>query len=337
MEDKRIKLSVIIPVYNAKMYLEQCLKSVVSITSDEIEILLINDGSTDSSREICEKWQTQDQRIHVIHKKNGGVSSARNIGIDNCSGKYIIFMDADDVFTENWWELLSAYMENSFEFIAFSYLNLYEDGKTREEAFPGEAEILDTNEINEILLATPLLHTCWGKLFLAENVKRNNCYFPEDMIIGEDYFFVLNYMKYAKERKLINTPILYYRQTPTGAMHKFDYDIRIGNMQKLRNYAYGYMYTENLVSDILISKMSIYYFKGLTKLMRDIATMTPNIAECRKVYGKLMCEELFADIVEKCQYKKLPFYKRIEYYMLKVNSINIVALYFKIKSFLSNK
>ena len=94
-------ISVIVPVYNVEQYLTKCLESIVSQTYTNLEILLIDDGSTDGSGEICDRFASKDSRISVIHKANGGVSTARNLGMELCTGEYIMFVDADDYLSKN--------------------------------------------------------------------------------------------------------------------------------------------------------------------------------------------------------------------------------------------
>lgn len=89
-------VSVVVPIYNVEQYLERCIKSIVEQTYENLEIILVNDGSKDNSLDICEKWKRQDSRIKIIDKKNGGLSSARNAGIDTAKGDYIFFVDSDD-------------------------------------------------------------------------------------------------------------------------------------------------------------------------------------------------------------------------------------------------
>ena len=101
MKNKNNLISIIIPVYNVENYLDRCLESVVGQTYTNIEILLIDDGSTDGSGAICDRWREKDSRIRVIHKNNGGLSSARNTGIDNSRGSYLIFIDSDDWVDRN--------------------------------------------------------------------------------------------------------------------------------------------------------------------------------------------------------------------------------------------
>ena len=111
VDNKEIKenndlISVIVPVYNVESYLRKCLDSIVGQTYKKLEIILVDDGSTDGSGSICDEYAKEDHRIKVIHKDNDGVSSARNIGIDNVEGKYILFVDADDIVNERYVEIL---------------------------------------------------------------------------------------------------------------------------------------------------------------------------------------------------------------------------------------
>ena len=96
MEIEKEKISVIIPVYNVEKYLKRCLDSVINQTYKNLEIILVDDGSTDNSGKICDEYAKNDKRIIVIHKENGGVSVARNIGLDICTGDYVNFIDSDD-------------------------------------------------------------------------------------------------------------------------------------------------------------------------------------------------------------------------------------------------
>ena len=106
MKDYKSLISVIVPVYNVEKYLEECVKSIIRQTYKNIEILLIDDGSTDNSGKVCDDFAESDKRIKVFHKKNGGLSDARNYGVENASGKYVMFVDSDDIVAESIIEIL---------------------------------------------------------------------------------------------------------------------------------------------------------------------------------------------------------------------------------------
>ena len=120
-----IKFSIIIPVYNAEKYLEQCIESVLCQTESNFELLLINDGSTDNSMIICEKYSQLDKRIIVINKENGGASSARNVGLDHARGEMIVFIDSDDSIGKNYLKLLE--FKDNEEFVQCGVRTLEND------------------------------------------------------------------------------------------------------------------------------------------------------------------------------------------------------------------
>lgn len=124
-----IKISIIIPVYNVEKYLATCLDSVINQTYKNLEILLIDDGSTDSSGLICEQYSKKDTRIKTIHKKNGGLSDARNVGISYASGDYISFIDSDDFIDINTFTILNQYIKQyNADIITFNYGSVTTNG-----------------------------------------------------------------------------------------------------------------------------------------------------------------------------------------------------------------
>ena len=118
MAVSRDKVSVIVPVYNVRDYLEECINSIVSQTYKKLEIILIDDGSTDGSSDICDKYAVEDRRIKVIHKENGGLSDARNCGLDNMTGDFVLFVDGDDAIKKDMIEVLIGLIYQSESDIA---------------------------------------------------------------------------------------------------------------------------------------------------------------------------------------------------------------------------
>lgn len=113
MENKNPKISVIVPVYNVEKYLRRCIDSILAQTFTDFELLLIDDGSKDSSGEICDEYARNDERVRVFHKENGGVSSARNLGLDNAKGEWVSFVDADDIIYSNNLDILFEVARNN--------------------------------------------------------------------------------------------------------------------------------------------------------------------------------------------------------------------------------
>lgn len=178
--------SFIIPVYNAQSSLTKCVYSILKQDFTSFEIILIDDGSSDESYEVCKLLQQQDVRIVIIHQENRGVSSARNRGIDAAQGKYLFFVDADDFISEDTLHVLYWKVQNSsVDICAFGYSYVHE-GKIRQTVLPknfcGEinpAVLLNLIEINAFGFA-------WNKIILREFLVKNQIRFDEEIHIFED-------------------------------------------------------------------------------------------------------------------------------------------------------
>jgi len=213
------RISVIVPVYKVEPYLDQCVESIVNQTYRELEILLIDDGSPDRCPEICDAWAEKDARIRVIHKANGGLSDARNVGMDAAEGEYIAFVDSDD-FVEP-------------EYIEYLFRALKETGADLSEC--GHCRTLEPLEKKE--MAPPVLQTpeealyiwsahpqervncvVWDKLFRRERIEGERFalgYYGQDMLFSCRVF--------GKCRKIayIENQLYHWRITPGSAMHQF--------------------------------------------------------------------------------------------------------------------
>lgn len=191
-------ISIIIPVYNAEKYLRECLDTVLAQSFTDFEVLIINDGSTDSSRQICDEYAEKDKRIKVFHKENGGVSAARNLGIENAKGEWITFVDSDDKVNELFLEKFEIEKHKNLDIFIQSHINVYENNTVYSKLINDKVVI--SNEIGKWLekleIETLNIQTPWAKLFKKELITQNSIRFNEDFSNGEDHVFVLNYFKY---------------------------------------------------------------------------------------------------------------------------------------------
>ncbi|WP_312825293.1 glycosyltransferase family 2 protein [Epilithonimonas sp.] len=181
------KISVIIPVYNVEKYLHECLNSVLQQTFTDFEVLLINDGSTDSSGEICDEYAKKDNRIKVFHKINGGVSTARNHGIKESQGMWVCFIDSDDTVNNHYLQdFVSGVKSNSCDFVVQGFINRL-NGKQNDS----NKVILKNEFVNQFHLY-PLGPVC--KFFSNNILKEKKVTFSVDLSYGEDTLFVLDYL-----------------------------------------------------------------------------------------------------------------------------------------------
>lgn len=219
-------ISVIIPVYNVEKHLEKCVDSMLAQSYSNIEIILVDDGSTDSSPAICDSLATKDCRIRVIHKKNGGVASARNIGISEIKGAFYCFCDSDDTVHPNY--ILNMYTiieEHNADIAMCAYLFAWTDGKkkrTRNAEFPDNHVFTDTGKdaLTKMLYSKVYAPSSNSKLFRASKIKVQ---FPH-YAIGEDMLASVNYFLQADKVVMSNQPHYYYMQHEESVMHTVNPD-----------------------------------------------------------------------------------------------------------------
>ena len=181
-------VSVIVPLYNGELYIEKCLQFLLSQTYPKIEVIVIDDGSEDGGREIANRYSASDSRVKVLSKVNGGVSSARNYGIDNSTGKYILFADVDDQIPSNSIEILLSYMSDKIDMVIGKIEGIETNGKIlgiRSEEIH-KPHIIAPDESYGFLPKEQHLSAC-GVLYKRKVVK--NIRFCEDICIGEDALF----------------------------------------------------------------------------------------------------------------------------------------------------
>lgn len=216
------KISVIIPVFNVEKYLKRCVESVLNQTYYNLEILLIDDGSTDRSGIICEELKKDDSRIKVFHKRNAGVSSARNVGIKNATGKYLIFIDSDDRLEFTMIEILyNNLKKNNVDISVCEYYIEFENGKIERKQLEEEEKILTKEEFYvEILKDEFFGGYLFNKLIKKELVccKNDIKLFEENIHICEDLVFICQIAQAMNKAYYTTVPYYYYLQRKGGAL-----------------------------------------------------------------------------------------------------------------------
>lgn len=207
---KQPVISVIVPVYNAENYLNRCVDSLLSQTFADYELILVNDGSKDSSGVICDSYAAKDNRVRVFHKANGGVSSARNIGLDNARGEWIVFCDSDDYVSERYLENLISGADDENIDLVFNYAVVHNIGEIEKENYP--EKLINLAEISDLFLNNDLAwHTStWSKLFKRDLIERLKLRYITDIHIGEDAIFLFTYMLACRKIRVICTCDYHY-------------------------------------------------------------------------------------------------------------------------------
>lgn len=220
-------LSVIVPVYNVEIYLQKCLDSIIDQSFKNLEIIIVNDGSTDSSPEICDCYAKKDSRIKVIHQKNAGVSVARNKGMQVATGDYLTFVDSDDWLELNMYETMIATFQDEnpsdvfmCDFIKVKIGSNEEISSTLRSGSYSKLQII--SELYPTLIVTekfgriPII-SVWSCMFRSSFLKNNNIRFDASLMYSEDYLFMAEVMTkatsffYLKEKYLYN--YLFYEES----------------------------------------------------------------------------------------------------------------------------
>lgn len=207
-------VSIIIPVYNAEKYLNRCLDSIIKQKNKNYEVLLVNDGSTDSSEKICEDYKTKDSRFKVFHKNNGGVSSARNVGLDYAIGEWVSFIDADDYVDEDFLSGLDFFSE--CDVLQKSSVSISENGKIVYKRRINSISILRTQLSINKYFVNHRTNALWDKFIKKSIIGKKR--FDESISIGEDFMFFLSLLPSIFLYGLSNVGKYYYVVRDNSAM-----------------------------------------------------------------------------------------------------------------------
>lgn len=212
------KISVIVPFYNTGNNLNKCIESIINQTYKNLEILLVNDGSTDESLKIAESYKDQDSRIIVINQKNSGVSAARNHGMKQSTGKYLMFIDSDDWVDNDYIFNLYNGFENGIGFVT-SGVTIHNQNQ-KHVIISKCIQILNMNETLYSLFSDSYVRpVVWGKLFDNNLIKDSNLIFDQDIALSEDIKFIMDFTLNISSSKLINISGYHYKEASmTSAM-----------------------------------------------------------------------------------------------------------------------
>ncbi len=210
--------SIIIPVYNADKYIEKCIESIICQDRNKFEIIVVDDGSTDNTGIICDKYSNKYSNIKVFHTENKGVSRARNLGLSEAIGDYILFVDADDWVTSDYIDVISKEIEG-VDLLFFSN-NRVIDEKIIKQSY-GDAYVENRAETEELILNIKkqkyeYFGFTWNKCFSRNIISKNNILFVNDLSVREDEVFTNTYCSYINSIKFIKKILYNYREQTTG-------------------------------------------------------------------------------------------------------------------------
>lgn len=246
-------VSIIIPIYNREQTLERCLCSIIRQTYPNLEIIAVDDGSTDHSRVILERYEKKDSRLHVIYKKNSGVSESRNLGLQMAKGDFVQFVDADDWLTRDATSLLLQAMEPDIQLVISDYYRVIGRRIWIKGHIPASSS-MSRAEFAKYMMKSPAnfyYGVIWNKFYRMDIIKENQLYFAHDLDWCEDFKFNLEYLKYTSNVQVLTTPFYYYVKTKGSLV---DSKIDLKETIRTKKILFGYykelyqildMYEEN--------------------------------------------------------------------------------------------
>lgn len=222
-------LSIIIPVYNAQKYLQECFESILKQSFCDYEVVIVNDGSVDGSEEICKAFAGRDKRFRLFTTENRGVSHARNYGMEKAVGRWVMFLDSDDYLLEESLDCMMALADEETQEVCANYFSEHRyEYKGKQENIPAEHVIrMMLDPVNNQLLPEFYHLECatllgvWGKLFRKDLIEKYHLRFDEQLKLSEDLLFHLHYLSKISNVRLSDCPVFYYRQHEASVTRNF--------------------------------------------------------------------------------------------------------------------
>lgn len=258
-------VSIVIPAYNVENYISQCINSCVKQSICQIEIIVVDDGSTDSTGEILEEWSQKDSRIKIIHQDNGGVSVARNSGIDNSSGDYITFVDGDDFLATDYIAYMLQLIQKDDSDFGIS-LNCYTkngEKQVRQE----EYNVIKPEEAVTLLLSPRIIVGCWNKIYKRNFIDREQLRFSTDLFYGEGLSFITSVAQKSNHVAVGNRKTYYYRRNnQTSATTKFKIESIYNGERSIERIEENLLFHTEPIQHMLLLHRSMYYIGAIVKL-----------------------------------------------------------------------
>lgn len=333
---KEKKISIIIPIYNAQKYLKNCLDSILKQSYKNFELILVNDGSTDNSLEICQKYAQEDKRIKLINQKNSGVSFARNRGFKEASGEYILFVDADDWLELDMLEIMSLEIsKKNCEIVKCGYF--VEDKEINEEQYLGNyydktIQIREDNFLIENIVNYNINPAMWMVLTKKELIKKHK--FVENFGYGEDLMYTLDLFLDSKSIVFIKNSLYHYRISDNSASRDTSKYERNINDLKLLHDEIKKILEKYKVNDIKILRNSLktYYYMVIWFKFLQLSTLLIDEKKFLKDIKKERENKYYCESIKKYgKFNELKLNRKIIMLMFDFKLYNLILFTLKLK------
>ena len=323
------QISVIVPIYKAEAYLRRCVDSILAQTFTDFELILVDDGSPDGCPGICDDYREKDARVRVIHKKNGGVSAARNDGIEAAEGEWITFVDADDEIFPNYLETLTKCSSSDMPICSF----IRAKGEEYYYHIIDECVVDFTNcsDYNKSVLFKMckylLLYGPYNRLFRKSIIDKFDLKFDLNMSYGEDLCFVFTYLNYCENISYTPKALYIYYNNEDSLVHNVKSDkleLNIKLNQKVYDFADKIDYLSIELLELLSTRVFDYYYDRALEILNDLNTSkTEKLAALKKIMSYDALDWV-------CKYSKNKWFNK-KYYncLISRDAEKLYKVYFK--------
>lgn len=320
------QVSIIVPVYQVETYLRQCIDSILAQTFTDFELILVDDGSKDKSGEICEEYAGKDGRVRVIHKENGGLSDARNAGLEQAAGEYFMFVDSDDYIAPTMIErLYNSIQSESADIAACNFCYVFDKKEKKDFSTAMEAEVLQGSEIfyyRKNDRSYGFWTVAWNKLYKSETFRNVRFRFGK---YHEDEFWANDI--YQLEIRVATIPecLYYYRQRDNSIMGKESIARNLDILEALRERIYIYLEKQEYTDQAY--KVLIYSLEYLDKCRRLITN-----GNDKKLF--IQAEKQTKDIIQQLKKRKLSKIKSVSLVFMEINPCFVFSVGIRFRALL---
>ncbi len=286
----KMKYSVIIPVYNSEKTIKRCVESITLQNRHDVEIIIINDGSTDETESICKTLQTQYHNLIYIYKENGGVSSARNSGLSVANGEFVMFVDSDDYVDIKCFDTIDKYTKTNADFYQFGF-SIVANGLVKETQEFSECAVNTLNEKEAFIsegIVTRSINSPWAKIYKRKIIDEINLRFCEELSVGEDLTFVFSFLLSAKKIERLSDKI-YFADTSNeeSLSRKYREDLSEQLIGVYDNMVEA-LQKNKIKSKLLNRSLAWLFYRNAYSVANDISKSNLSFTERRKKL-KAMC------------------------------------------------
>lgn len=331
-------VSIIVPVYNSISYLDNCLTSILNQTYKDIEVILIDDGSTDGSGSLCDMYMEKDNRIKVIHQENSGPSSARNAGIQAASGEYLQFVDGDDTIDPDMTKTLVASIADGHQLVICGYKNMVKCNNqwVSDEVFrfnkPGSFEKKEFLEMFGELYRDYYIHFNWNKLYITSIIRDHTLQFDGDIIRGEDMLFNLKYLEKCSRIKIIEQAFYNYMTSNNESITSTFRPDLFENQQLLFQRTREFLWRNQAYTPENGELVETFYTTRIVACFSNLFHPKSNMS------ARQIQKQILIIMWDKCVNEQLRYFmqgnleKRLIGYLLAYQQADLIYWYFKIRS-----